>query len=113
MDPRERSPPASRPPRHIIQAKRATNSNVVSSVRDLLKDKLKTKLKPEMDSKFKTEKDKSDMSKLEDALDSMHVSQTHKKTKYNGGWYHIHKGERGGKYIVVQGQKKYLPRASK
>ena len=30
--------------------------------------------------------------------------------KYNGGWYKIKTGPKGGKYILVNGVKKYMPR---
>lgn len=105
-------PPAPRPARHTVRAKHVLDKSEISA-RDLLKDKLKSKLKSEMDTKFKSQKEESDIKKLEDALDTMHVSSTHKKARYEGGWYHIHEGERGGKYIIVRGQKKYLPRKTK
>lgn len=109
MDPRERSPPASRPPRRIIKAKRRFEEATEMPVRNLLKDKLKSK----MDHDLQEAKKETDMAMLEKAFGAMDVSTHSKKARYEGGWYHIHTGDRGGKYIIVHGEKKYLPRKSK
>lgn len=110
MDPRERSPPASRPPRRILKVKRRFVEASEMPVRNLLKEKLKSQSTED----FKEAKKEADMAALEKAFGTMDVSESKaKKARYEGGWYHIHTGDRGGKYIIVQGEKKYLPRKSK
>lgn len=39
---------------------------------------------------------------------SEHHERDAKKVRHRGGWYPIHKGERGGTYIMVNGKKKYI-----
>lgn len=108
MDPRERSPPASRPARRILKPQRRIDFDIEDTpVRSLWKEKIKQEIAK------KENKNKPEVDALQHALESMNISPKAKKAKYQGGWYNIHVGERGGKYIVVQGQKKYLPRDTK
>jgi hypothetical protein len=94
------------PLRKILKAKRRIGTDEEDAtevpVRNLWKDIIKSRMSAQM-------KEKSNpMASLQAAFEKMDVSPKQKRVKYEGGWYTIHIGERGGKYIMVQGKKKYI-----
>ena len=93
------------PIRKVVKAKRRFGTVVEKTdmaVRELWKEKVKSHVTE------KVEKQDAVMNSLQSAFENMTMSPQTKKVKYQGGYYTIHTGEKGGKYIVVNGEKKYL-----
>lgn len=87
--------------RKIVKAKRRFDPVHHEPV-NLLKDKLKTDISGKLSEKKKA------MDALDNAFSNFGLTEPSKKMRYEGGWYTVHTGERGGKYIMVEGKKKYV-----
>lgn len=95
--------------RKVVKAKRRFGAVDVATempVRNLWKEKLKSHVADKITRHREEIKARED--DLQAAFEKMDVSPTAKKVKYQGGFYKVHTGEKGGKFIMVHGEKKYL-----
>jgi hypothetical protein len=100
----ESAPPLLRKDRVIVKAKSRFGNKADMPVRDLWKEKLRSHMEDKM------MKQKEEVKSLESAFENLAMSSQPKKFRYQGGYYKVHTGEKGGKYILVNGEKKYLRR---